>query len=136
MPNASSLQTIYMAPSKEYALFCEFSTVSANGLQSYMHVFDRTTFEKGSGMALRAFFATRLVHLPEEASVELYMTDGHNTLVDGGQFLKGKVKGPNANLVARIQGLPVKAPGEYRVWARIDGGEPMQLCTWEAVEKN
>lgn len=109
--------------------------MSVNGLQSYMHVFDRTTFEKGAPVTLRCFFATRLVNMPTEADVELYVTDANNMLVENGKILQAKVKGPNANLVARIAGLPVKAPGEYRVWARVDGGEPMPLCTWEAVEK-
>jgi hypothetical protein len=125
-----------MNPSKEYALICEFATMSVNGLQSYLHVFDRTTFQPGAPVALRGFFATRLVHLPEENDVEVYVTDGKNTLVDGGQLFKNKIKGPAANLVARIPGLQVKSTGEYRIWARINGGEPVQLCTWEAVAQS
>ncbi len=124
-----------MTPSKEYALLCEFASLSANGLQSYMHVFDRTTFQKGAPMALRGFFGTRMVNLPETAKLEVYITDGSNTLVDGGSLFKSEIKGPSANIVARIPGLPVKGAGEYKVWARVDGGEPLHLCSWDAVEK-
>lgn len=124
-----------MTPSKEYALFCEFATTSTNGLQSYMHVFDRTTFEKGMQMALRGFFAARIVGIPEKAMAEVYLTDATNTLVANGGFFKHEVKGPAANFVVRVPGLPVKGAGEYRIWARVDGGEPIDLCTWQAVEK-
>ncbi|MFA5945523.1 MAG: hypothetical protein WC802_01245 [Patescibacteria group bacterium] len=122
-----------MTPQKEYALFCEFATMSVNGLQSYMHVFDRTTFQPGTPVALRGYFATRLVNLPAESETELYVTDGSNTLVDGGALFKNKIKGPSANIVARIPALAVKSLGEYKVWARVDGGEPVHLCSWDAV---
>ncbi len=122
-----------MNPTKEYALICEFASMSVNGLQSYIHVFDRTTFQPGAPVALRGFFATRLINLPVESEMEVYVTDGSNTLVDGGQLFKNKISGSAANLVARIPNLPVKSVGEYRIWARVDGGEPVHLCTWDAV---
>ncbi len=110
--------------------------MSANGLQSYIHVFDRTTFQPGAPVLLRGFFASRLINLPEESNLEVYVTDGSNTLVDDGQLFQGQVKGPAANIVARIPSLPVKEAGEYRIWARADSGEPVHLCTWDAVMQN
>lgn len=120
---------------KEYALFCEFATMSVNGMQSYMHVFDRTMFQAGTPMVLRGFFATRLVGLPTEGEMEMYLTDSSNTLIDKGQLFKGKIKGPGANIVIRIGGVQVPKIGEYSVWGRVDGGEPMRLCTWTVDEK-
>jgi hypothetical protein len=120
---------------KEYALFCEFATMSVNGMQSYMHVFDRTVFQTGTPMILRGFFAARLIGLPAEATTEIYLTDGTNTLIDKGQLFKNKLKGPGANIVIRIGGIQVPKAGEYSVWARVDGGEPIKLCTWVVDEK-
>ena len=121
---------------KEYALLCEFATMSVNGMQSYMHVFDRSVFQPGTPKALRGFFATRLVDLPQESTLEVYMTDVTNTLVEKGQLFKNKVKGPGANIVIRIGGIQVPTAGEYSIWGRVDGGEPMKLCSWTADEKN
>ena len=109
--------------------------MSVNGMQSYMHVFDRTVFQKETPMILRGFFAARLTGLPAEAQVEIYLTDSSNTLVDKGQFFKNKLKGPGANIVIRIGGVQVPAVGEYSVWGRVDGGEPIKLCSWTADEK-
>ena len=120
---------------KEYALFCEFATMSVNGMQSYMHVFDRTMFQAGTPMVLRGFFATRVIGLPAEAEMEIYLTDGSNLLIDKGQLFKNKVKGPGANIVIRIGGIQVPGAGEYSVWGRVDGGEPIKLCTWMVDEK-
>lgn len=120
---------------KEYALFCEFATMSVNGMQSYMHVFDRTVFQKGTPMALRGFFGARLTGLPAEGEVEIYLTDSSNTLIDKGQLFKNKMKGPSANIVIRIGGVLVPSAGEYSVWGRVDGGEPMKLCSWNVEEK-
>jgi hypothetical protein len=120
---------------KEYALLCEFATMSVNGMQSYMHVFDRTVFQTGAPMMLRGFFAARLVNMPAEAETEIYLTDAANTLIDKGRLLKNKVKGPNANIVIRIGGIQVPAAGEYSVWGRVDGGEPLKLCTWMVEAK-
>ena len=120
---------------KEYALFCEFATMSVNGMQSYMHVFDRTMFQAGTPMVLRGFFASRVIGLPAEAEMEIYLTDSFNTLIDKGQLFKNKVKGPGANIVIRIGGIQVPGVGEYSVWGRVDGGEPIKLCTWMVDEK-
>ena len=120
---------------KEYGLFCEFATMSVNGMQSYMHVFDRTVFQAGTPMVLRGFFAARLIGLPAEANMEIYLTDDHNTLIDKGQLFKNKLKGPGANIVIRIGGIQVQKAGEYSVWGRVDGGEPIKLCTWTVDEK-
>jgi hypothetical protein len=119
---------------KDYALLCEFATMSVNGMQSYMHVFDRTAFQAGAQKVLRGFFATRLVGLPAEAQVEIYLTDATNTLVDKGQLFKNKLKGPGANVVIRIGGIAVPAVGEYTIWARVDGGEPLRLCSWTVAD--
>jgi len=120
---------------KEYALFCEFATMSVNGMQSYMHVFDRTLFQVGTPTVLRGFFAARLIGLPPEAQMEIYLTDASNTLIDKGQLFKNKLKGPGANIVIRIGGIQVPKVGEYSVWGRVDGGEPIKLCTWMVAEK-
>lgn len=120
---------------KEYALLCEFATMSVNGLHSYMHVFDRTGFQEGNAMVLRGFFATRLTGLPAESQLEIYLTDHNNTLVGKSELFKNKVKGPSANLVIHIGGIQVPGVGEYSLWARVDGGEPVRLCSWEAFTK-
>ncbi|MFZ2682217.1 MAG: hypothetical protein WAZ14_03945 [Patescibacteria group bacterium] len=120
---------------KEYALFCEFATMSVNGMQSYMHVFDRTAYPAGSPIVLRGFFATRIVGLPPEGNMEIYLTDSSNTLIDKGQLFKNTVKGPGSNIVIRIGGVQVPGAGEYSVWGRVDGGEPIKLCTWTVEEK-
>lgn len=109
--------------------------MSVNGMQSYMHVFDRTMFQTGTPMVLRGFFATRVIGLPAEAEMEIYLTDSSNTLIEKGQLFKNKVKGPGANIVIRIGGIQVPGAGEYSVWGRVDGGEPIKLCTWMVDEK-
>lgn len=101
-----------------------------------MHVFDRTTFPAGEPVVLRGFFAVRFTHLPTDPSVEVYVTDSSNTLVEKGNMFKQAIKGPNANVLVRIGGMTVPGPGEYRIWARIDGAEPLELCTWYADVKN
>ena len=120
---------------KEYALMCEFATMSVNGMQSYMHVFDRTVFPVGTPKVLRGFFAARMVNMPAECTMEIYLTDSSNTLIDKGQFFKGKMKGPGTNIVIRVGGVQVPGAGEYSVWGRVDGGEPMKLYTWNVEEK-
>lgn len=119
-----------MQTNKEYALLCELATQSVNGLNSFVHVFDRTMFPAGEVMVLRGYLAVRLTHLSENPRLEVYVTDGANTLVEKGTMFQQTVKGPNANLLVRIGGMVVPKPGEYRIWARIDGGEPLELCTW------
>ncbi len=109
--------------------------MSVNGMQSYMHVFDRTVFTTGNPMVLRGFFAARVIGLPAEANMEIYLTDSSNTLIDKGQLLKNKLKGPGANIVIRIGGIQVQKTGEYSVWGRVDGGEPIRLCSWTVDEK-
>lgn len=109
--------------------------MSVNGMQSYMHVFDRTVFPTGQPMVLRGFFAARLIGLPPEGEMEIYLTDASNTLIDKGQLLKSKIKGPGANIVIRIGGVQVAKTGEYSVWGRVDGGEPIRLCHWTVDEK-
>ena len=124
-----------MHPVKEYALLCELATQSTNGLNSYVHIFDRTNFPAGSPMALRGFLAARFTRLPESPNIEVYLTDATNTLIEKGTMFKQTVKGPNANLIVRLGGMVVPKPGEYRVWARLDAGEPIELCTWHADVK-
>ena len=119
-----------MQTNKEYALLCEFATQSTNGLNSFMHVFDRTAFPEGEQIVLRGFLAMRLTHLPENPNVEVYVTDGKNTMVERGIMFNQPIKGPNANLMVRIGGMNIPGAGEYRIWARIDGAEPLELCTW------
>lgn len=121
-----------MTTNKEYALLCEFATQSTNGLNSYMHVFDRTMFAEADPVTLRGFLAMRLTHLPENPSLEVYVTDATNTLVENGTMFKQQIKGPNANLLVRIGGMVVPKTGEYRIWSRVDGSEPLELCTWYA----
>ena len=99
--------------------------MSVNGMQSYMHVFDRTVFQPGTPAVLRGFFAARVIGLPAESTMEMYLTDSSNTLIDKGQLFKNKVKGPGANIVIRIGGIQVPKVGEYSVWGRVDGGEPI-----------
>lgn len=100
-----------------------------------MHVFDRTTFPANEPVVLRGFLAVRFTHLPENPNLEVYVTDGGNTLVEKGTMFKQQIKGPNANLMVRIGGMKMPQAGEYRVWARIDGAEPLELCTWYAEAK-
>jgi hypothetical protein len=125
-----------MSPTKEYALLSEFSSHSREGFRSYIHVFDRMMFHRGQALALTCHFGTRLTHLPPEGNVEIYMTDAKNTLVENSTLYKSPVKGPSATISFKISGLPIKALGEYKIWARVDGGEPMHLCTWEAIDHN
>jgi hypothetical protein len=124
-----------MQTNKEYALLCEFATQSMNGLNSFMHVFDRTAFPAGEPIVLRGFLAMRFTHLPQNPTLEVYMTDGSNTLVEKGTMFQQTVKGPSANLLVRIGGMKVSQMGDYRIWARVDGGEPLELCTWHAEVK-
>ena len=124
-----------MQTNKEYALLCEFATQSTNGLNSFMHVFDRTTYPTAEQIVLRGFLAVRLTHLPESSNLEVYVTDASNTMVERGTMFKQAIKGPNANLMVRIGGMAMPGAGEYRIWARIDGAEPLELCTWYADVK-
>lgn len=117
---------------KEYALFCELATLSVNGLHTFVNVFDRTNFAVGAPKALRGFFATRFEGLSPEHEIELYMTNAEKILVEKGNLYKGVVKGPGAQIVMRIPGVPIAGNGEYIMWARFDGGEPMRLCSWTA----
>lgn len=120
-------------PTKEYALLCEFMTQSTNGLYSYMHVFDRTMYKADAPVALNGFMAVRFRDVGETAHLEIYMTDGDNTLVPNATVFSQEVKGPNVHVIARLQRVTVPAIGEYKFWARIDRGEPMPLCTWLAA---
>ncbi len=121
-----------MQTNKEYALLCEFATQSTNGLNSFMHVFDRTTFPANDKVVLRGFLAVRFTHLPEAPAIEVYVTDASNTMVEKGTMFQQTIKGPNANLLVRIGGMNIGKAGEYRIWARVDGAEPLELCTWYA----
>ena len=124
-----------MHPVKEYALLCELATQSTNGLNSYMHIFDRTGFPEGQPMVLRGFLAVRFTRLQEKAALEVYVTDANNTLIEKGTMFKQEIKGPTANLIVRIAGMPIPAAGEYRIWGRVDAGEPIELCAWYADVK-
>jgi hypothetical protein len=121
---------------KDFALLCEFASLSVNHLHTFGHVFDRTTFADGAKPGLQGFLAVKLVGLPGECEVEAYLTDAQQTLVPNAQLFKGKVKGPQATIVVRVPGLAVPDFGEYTFWARVDGGEPMRLTTWTAVQKS
>ena len=121
-----------MQTNKEYALLCELATQSTNGLNTFVHVFDRTMVAEGEPVALRGFLAVRLTHLPETASLEVYVTDAKNILVDRGTMFKQEIKGPVSSLIVRIAGMIVPSVGEYRIWARIDGAAPLEICTWFA----
>ncbi|MCR4312396.1 MAG: hypothetical protein NUV56_03870 [Candidatus Uhrbacteria bacterium] len=124
-----------MHPVKEYAMLCELATQSTNGLNSYVHIFDRTSYPQGQPIALRGFLAVRFTRLPAEGNLEVYVTDANNTLIEKGTMFKQGVKGPNANLIVRIAGMNLPAAGEYRIWARLDAGEPIELCAWHADVK-
>ena len=124
-----------MQTHKEYALLCEFATQSTNGLNSFMHVFDRTTVSSEDKVVLRGFLAVRITHLPEAPAIEVYVTDASNTMVEKGTMFKQAIKGPNANLLVRIGWMTMPKAGEYRIWARVDGAEPLELCTWYADVK-
>ncbi len=100
-----------------------------------MHVFDRSMFAANDPVQLRGFLAMRLTHLPENPNLEVYVTDATNTLVENGTMFKQQIKGPNANLLVRIGGMPVAKVGAYRIWSRVDGAEPLELCTWHAESK-
>ncbi len=125
-----------MNPQKEYALLCEFLTQSTNGLYSYMHVFDRSSFKPDAPVMLNGFLAVRLQGVTDGATLEMYMTDDKNVLVEKGGVFKQAVKGPNVHIIAKIRGLTVPAAGEYRFAARIDGGEPIPLCSWVTEKKS
>lgn len=124
-----------MHPVKEYALLCELATQSTNGLNTYVHIFDRTNFPAGQPIVLRGFLAVRFTRLSATANVEVYVTDEANTLLEKGTMFKQAIKGPNANMIVRIGGMAIPKPGEYRIWARLDSGEPIELCTWHADVK-
>jgi hypothetical protein len=124
-----------MQTHKEYALLCEFATQSTNGLNSYMHVFDRKSFPNHDSVVLRGFLAVRFTHLPKASMIEVYVTDASNTMVEQGTMVKKPMNGPDANLLVRIGGMFMKGGGEYRIWARVDGAEPLELCTWYADVK-
>lgn len=118
----------------DYALLCEFATLSNNGLHSFMHVFDKTTFQKGTPFGVRGFMAVKMSELPTEGELEVYFTDAENVVMEKGKLMKGKLKGPAAQVVFRFA-LPVPKAGTYTFWARLDGGEPMRLVQWTAEEK-
>lgn len=124
-----------MNPEKEYALLCEFLTQSTNGLYSYMHVFDRTNIKDDAPMVLNGYLAVRLRGVTDGANVEMYVTDATNTLLDKGTVFKQAVKGPQVHIIAKIRGFAVPKAGEYHFAARIDGGEPIALCTWTVEKK-
>jgi hypothetical protein len=126
---------LHMQTNKEYGLLCELATQSVNGLNTFVHVFDRTMFPAEEKVILRGYLAVRLTHLPENPSLEVYVTDASNTMVEKGTMFKQTIKGPNANLLVRIGGMLMPKAGEYRIWARIDSGEPLELCTWYAEVK-
>jgi hypothetical protein len=119
----------------DYALLCEFSTVSNNGLHSFMHVFDKTMFKPGSPLGVRGILAAKFSEVPAEAELEIYLTDENNVVLDKGHLMKIKVKGPFTQIVSRF-GLLVPDVGVYTFWARMDGGEPMRLVQWTAEEKS
>jgi len=118
----------------DYALLCEFTTVSNNGLHSFMHVFDKTTFKTGTPLGVRGILATKLSEVPTEAELEIYLTDENNVVLEKGHLMKTKVKGPVTQAVLRFA-LPVPRAGVYTFWARMEGGEPMRLVQWTAEEK-
>ncbi len=118
----------------DYALLCEFATMSTNGLHSFMHVFDKTTFKKDTPLGVRGFMAAKISELPEEGEMEIYMTDEQNVVVNNGRLMKGKMKGPVAQIVFRFS-IPVEKPGVYTFWSRLEGGEPVRLVQWTAEEK-
>jgi hypothetical protein len=118
----------------DYALLCEFATMSTNGLHSFMHVFDKTTFQKGTPMGVRGFLAAKFSDVPAEGELEIYITDANNVVLEKGRLMKGKVKGPATQVVLRFA-IPVSAAGTYTFWSRMEGGEPVRLVQWMAEEK-
>lgn len=118
----------------DYALLCEFATLSSNGLHSFMHVFDKTTFQKGTPFGVRGFMAAKFSDLPVESELEVYLTDSNNVVLEKGKLMKGKIKGPAAQVVFKFA-IPVPAAGAYTFWARESGGEPVRLVQWTAEEK-
>jgi hypothetical protein len=118
----------------DYALLCEFATLSNNGLHSFMHVFDKTTFQKGTPIGVRGCMAAKFSGIPEEGELEVYLTDANNVVLEKGKLMKGKVKGPVAQVVFRFT-IPVPTAGVYTFWVRMDSGEPMRLVQWTAEEK-
>ncbi len=100
-----------------------------------MHIFDRTGFFEGQSMVLSGFLAVRFTRLQEKAALELYVTDASNTFIERGMLFKREIKRPTASLIVHIDGMPIPAAGEYRIWGRIDAGEPIELCTWHADVK-
>lgn len=85
-------------------------------------------------MGVRGFMGMKVSELAPEGELEVYVTDANNVVLEKGKLMKGKVKGPTAQLVFRFA-LPVPAAGVYTFWARMDGGEPMRLVQWIAEEK-
>lgn len=118
----------------DYALLCEFATLSKNGLHSFMHVFDKTTFQQGSPMGVAGFLALKISDVPNEGELEVYMTDANNVVLERGRMMKGNVKGPSVQIVLKFA-TPVPGVGMYTFWARMDGGEPVRLLQWVAEEK-
>lgn len=116
-------------------MLCELATQSVNGLNSFVHLFDRTSFPANEPVVMRGYLAVRFTRLPAEGSMEVYVTDSSNTLVEKGTMFKQSIKGPNANIIVRVGGMLMPKPGEYRIWARFDHGEPIELCTWYADVK-
>ena len=86
-------------------------------------------------MVLNGYLAVRLRDVADGANVEMYMTDDTNTLLDKGTVFRQAVKGPQVHIIAKIRGLTVPNVGEYKFAARIDGGEPIALCSWLAEKK-
>ena len=118
----------------DHAILCEFATVSANGLHSFMHVFDKTTFQNGTPMGVRGFLAVKLSDLPESSELEVYMTDDAQVIGEKGRLMKGNIKGPMSQIVFRF-GIPIEKTGTYTFWARLEGGEPVRLTQWTAEQK-
>ncbi len=119
----------------DYALLCEFTTVSANGLHSFMHVFDKTMFKKGSNLGVHGFLAAKFSNLSAgDAELEIYVTDEQNVILEKGHLIKTVAKGPGTQIVFRFA-VPVPRLGIYTFWARIGGGEPTRLVQWVAEEK-
>lgn len=85
-------------------------------------------------MNVRGFMAVKFSDLPAEGDIEVYFTDSENVVLEKGRLMKGKIKGPAAQVVFRFA-LPVEKAGAYTFWARLDGGEPVRLVQWTAEEK-
>lgn len=85
-------------------------------------------------MGVRGFLAAKFSELPSETEMEVYITNAENVVLEKGKLMKGKVKGPAAQMVFKFA-MPVPGAGVYTFWARENGGEPMRLVQWTAEEK-